>query len=452
MDDLFSSSPAVAEPVDDTRGAAFMPKADEQQLAPVAKGDKHIWGIYLLLCLISVIELYSASSREVAASALGVYGPIVRHAAMLLAGFGIICYLQRTHYRKLIVWIPIFAVVSVVMMAYTMGFGEIVNGARRNFRLLGVSIYPSEFLKISSASLVALIMSRCQVKGGGATMKGVLWCAAIVLLYCGMLAPQGLTNTLLLISISISMMVIGGTSFKKLCVVGAVYLVCFSAYVGFTLVRDAAAPETTEQTTTVKKEKKESRVDTWVERLKNYASGKSTPKYEEPITSDNRQEMLGYIAQANGGVIGVFPGNSRETSRLPLAFTDYIYSIIVEEMGLVGGLFVLVLYLWLLARASAIASRCSRAFPALLVIGMALTIVIQALFHICIVTGVMPVSGQPLPLISKGGSSILVTSIAFGVMLSVSRFAVRTTAKKKDIKNEIEILPEEIRAENPTQL
>ena len=124
----------------------------------------------------------------------------------------------------------------------------------------------------------------------------------------------------------------------------------------------------------------------------------------------------------------------------------------MEELGLAGGLFVLILYLWLLARASAIASRCSRAFPALLVIGMALTIVFQALFHICIVTGVIPVSGQPLPLISKGGSSILVTSVAFGIMLSVSRFAVRTGSKKKDIKNEIEVLPEEIRAENPTQL
>ena len=141
-----------------------------------------------------------------------------------------------------------------------------------------------------------------------------------------------------------------------------------------------------------------------------------------------------------------------ETSRLPLAFTDYIYSIVVEELGLWGGISVLVLYLWLLGRASTIASRCSRAFPALLVIGMALVIVFQALFHICIVTGVIPVSGQPLPLISKGGSSILVTSIAFGIMLSVSRFAVRNSSKKREINNEIEMLPEEVRADNPSQL
>ena len=121
-------------------------------------------------------------------------------------------------------------------------------------------------------------------------------------------------------------------------------------------------------------------------------------------------------------------------------------------MGLIGGLFVLVLYLWLLARASAIASKCVRAFPALLVIGMALTIVFQALFHICIVTGVIPVSGQPLPLISKGGCSIVVTSIAFGIMLSVSRYAVRNNAKKKEINLEKDALPEDMRADNPTQL
>jgi len=189
----------------------------------------------------------------------------------------------------------------------------------------------------------------------------------------------------------------------------------------------------------------------WSDRLSNFW-GSGEPKYKQELTSDNRQEMLGYMAQAHGGMVGVGPGNSRETSRLPLAFTDYIYSIVVEETGLIGGLFILALYLWLLARASAIASKCSRAFPALLVIGMALVIVFQALLHICIVTGVIPVSGQPLPLISEGGSSILVTSIAFGVMLSVSRFAVRNSARKKEIKQEIDALPEDMRADNPTKL
>ncbi len=437
------SNPAIAAPQTD-------------KYAPVAKGDKHIWGIYIFLIIISVIELYSASSREVAKAGMGVYGTIVRHGLMLLAGFFIIYYLQRIHYRKILKYIIPFTALSVIMMLYTMAAGEVINGARRSFSIGFISIQPSEFLKISAAMMLAFIMSRTQVKGGGVTDLGVKLSAGLILAFCVMLAPQGLTNTLLLMSISVSMMIIGGVKLKKLGLVLLVYGICFAGYLGYQQMKSSAreAADQTEQMAAVQEGEEgadRSRVGVWMARLGSYF-GTGKPKYEEDMTSDNRQEMLGYMAQAHGGVVGVMPGHSRETSRLPLAFTDYIYSIVVEEMGLIGGLFVLVLYLWLLARASAIASKCSRAFPALLVIGMALVIVFQALFHICIVTGVIPVSGQPLPLISKGGSSILVTSIAFGIMLSVSRFAVKTGAKKKEITQEIDALPEDMRADNPSQL
>ena len=176
------------------------------------------------------------------------------------------------------------------------------------------------------------------------------------------------------------------------------------------------------------------------------------PKWDIPATGKNRQEILSYMAQAHGGIHGVGPGNSREASRLPLAFSDYIFAIIVEELGLIGGLVVLMLYLWLLGRASGIASHCNRTYPALVVIGMAVMIAFQALFHIAIVTGVFPVSGQPLPLLSKGGTSILVTAIAFGIMLSISRTATRQGGKKQDIRDEIEALPEQFGAENQMQL
>lgn len=421
---------------------------DAARYAPVAKGDKHIWGIYIFLILISVIELYSASSREVATAGMGVYGTIIRHAIQLFIGFCIVYYLQRTHYRRILQYVVLFAVISVVLMLYTLVAGEVVNGARRNFHFLFLSIQPSEMLKLSAAAMTALIMSRTQVKGGGVSNSGLIWSAGVILIFCILLAPQGLTNTLLLMSISFSMMIIGGAEIRKLMIVLAIYAACFGLYLGVQAIRHAGDKQ---ESTAVENAEGGSRVGTWSERLSNFF-GNGKPKYEQPMTSDNRQEMLGYMAQAHGGVFGVMPGHSRETSRLPLAFTDYIYSIIVEEMGLVGGIFVLVLYLWLLGRASAIASRCSRAFPALLVIGMALVVVFQALFHICIVTGVIPVSGQPLPLISKGGCSIIVTSIAFGVMLSVSRFAVRTGAKKKEINQEIDALPEDMRADNPSQL
>lgn len=145
--------------------------------------------------------------------------------------------------------------------------------------------------------------------------------------------------------------------------------------------------------------------------------------------------------------MGQGPGNSRESARLPLAFSDYIYSIIVEDTGFVGGSLLLILFLLLVARAGRIAYKCSRAFPAFLIMGCAVMIVFQALVHMAIVTGLFPVSGQPLPFISKGGTSVLVMSAAIGMMLSVSRFAV-TTGNKKDIRAELKELPEDMQAAN----
>ncbi|MCM1483779.1 MAG: FtsW/RodA/SpoVE family cell cycle protein [Muribaculaceae bacterium] len=401
---------------------------------PVARPDRHIWGIYIVLCILSLVELYSASSREVASSAIGVYGPLLRHGVMLLAGLGIILFLQRIHYRKFLVWIPAFAMISVVMMVYVIFFGDVVNGARRSFRLLGITMQPSEFIKISAAAMIALVLSVSQMQGA-AKRSGVGVSAFMVLIFAGMLLPQGLTNTVLLMAISVSMMIVGAAKWKDLGIVGLIYIVGAAV---FLLVDAACGGEIL------------GRMGVWVARFTQHAGG-DVPMYDMAIDSSNAQEMYSYMAQAHGGVTGVLPGNSRETARLPLAFSDYIYAIIVEDLGMVGGVFVMMLYVWLLGRASAIASRCSRAFPALLVIGMALTIAYQAFCHIAIVTGFSPVSGQPLPLISKGGTSILVTSIAFGVMLSVSRYAVRS-GRRKEIKAELEALPEEARAENPSQL
>ena len=165
------------------------------------------------------------------------------------------------------------------------------------------------------------------------------------------------------------------------------------------------------------------------------------------------QEQLSYIAQAHGGITGVGPGKSRENARLPLAFSDYIFAIIVEECGLVFSVFLLLCYLWLLGRAGFVAVRLRRTPACFLMIGCGVYIVIQALFHMAIVSGVFPVSGQPLPLISKGGTSVLATSVALGVMLSVSRHAARTDDTDTEAATrELQSLPENLRTDNPTQL
>lgn len=428
--------------------------SSELQKAPLPKADKYIWAIYIAILVISVIELYSASSREVTAS--NVFGPLIRHCEMLGLGMVFTIALSRMHYRWLIPITPIFVLITLLLGFYVLFKGDIINGARRSTTLMGIAIQPAELLKLSVVLIIALVMSKNKLKMGVKT-RGVVISAAFVLLCGGLLFSQGLTNTLLLMGISFAMMLIAGVEWKKFGIVLLAYAVLGG---GAVMLKHKSKPEYSEAEWThiqetgknfAGEETTIARSGTQQNRIAQWLGNDSVPKYDEAITSKNRQEQYSYMAQANGGIIGQLPGNSRETARLPLAFSDYIFAIVVEDWGLLGGLGLLALYLWLLARAGAIASRCSRAFPALLVLGMAVLIVLQALFHMAIVTGVFPVSGQPLPLISKGGSSILATSIAFGIMLSVSRFAVQTDSRK-DINAEILKLPADMAAENASRL
>lgn len=415
------------------------------------KADRYIIGFYVMLCIISVVELYSASSREVTSA--NIFGPLVRQIMMLVAGIGICAGVSRLKLTAIIRLTPAFVVMSVVMMLYVMVAGDVINGARRSFSLPGFSVQPAELLKISSVLIVAYIMSRNQEPGGVKT-KGVVICALIVAAFGGMLIFQGLTNTLLLMMISCSMMLIGGIQWKKFGLVLVFYVLIGGAGMYYKISSSSQTEvEQIEIVNTGRNSKGEvatiNRSNTWLNRMERYGND-SIPKWEQKIVAENRQEMYSYMAQANGGIFGVMPGNSRETARLPLAFSDYIYAIVVEDLGLVGGLFLLIIYLSLLGRAGTIAARCDRAFPAMLVMGMAVMVVFQALFHMAITTGVFPVSGQPLPMISQGGTSMLVTSLAFGIMLSISRYA--SMAGRKKAQKSPQDLPEALAAVNPTQL
>ena len=426
-------------------------------VTPPLKGDRALWGIYLLLILISIIELYSASAQEVSAdSRFGVYSPLVGHGIHLLLGFLLVLGIQSRSYTQFVVLGPVIAVLSIVMMILVLLFGTELNGARRSINIFVTTVYPSEFIKLSAAIVIALIMAWTHNNSKNEVRKrrGVWLSAGVALCFGGLLCTQGLTNFILLMGISLGMMVIGGVRWKHLGVVILVYIAAGLIVLGARelTTKSGSKDKTTDNTEYVDNENDEEsdflgRFQTWTNRLSRHFGNDSIPKYKQKITDINRQEMHGYMAQANGGFWGVLPGNSRETQRLPLAVSDYIYAVIVEEWGLIGGIGVLILYLWLLGRASSIASRCNQRFAALLVIGMAVMIVLQALFHMAIVTGVFPVSGQPLPLISKGGTSILVNSMAFGVMLSVSRYGIHT-GRKQDERDERESLPESLRSAN----
>ena len=441
--------PAMAAPLADST-VLEQPKAAEKPKEPAISfpthGDKSIWGIFITLCIISIIELYSASSREVAAA--GVYGPIMRHVFFLTLAFGIIWGLEKLHYKWFFALAYTFAGVSLLMMIYTLVAGDVINGAKRSFHLGPLSIQPSEFIKISAVFVIAKVMA-CSQKANevGVHNRAIIVGALVVVVFGGLLYKDGLTNTGLLLLIWLSMMTIGGTEFKKLFLILAI--VGAMGYGAHKYQKWQVEKEYTEAVAADAASQTGNRSSLREGRLARY--NPFAAKYKDSITADNRQEMYSYMAQANGGLIGVFPGNSRETARLPLAFSDYIYAIVIEDLGFVGGMVLLGLYLSLIIRAGMIARKCHRAFPAMLVMGMAVMVTLQALFHMGITTGALPVSGQPLPLISKGGSSIIITAIAIGVMLSVSRTAIHN-GTRKEVKEELNQLPEELRASNPTQL
>lgn len=415
------------------------------------RSDPYIWGIIIILYIVSVVEVYSAISREITGG--DVYSPIIKHVMLLFSGFLITYFTSKIHYKwfKMVAYLMI--PLAIVLLVSILFWGETINGAKRTIPIMGISLQGSEVAKVTIVLAMATVLAKNQIKRG-VNMKGVIWVVALVTIFSGLLFTQGLTNTLLFIGISVCMMLIGGVELYKLLGIFLVYVILALAVMqAKDLITEAkASPETQEVVTQNggKEKRVIARSSTWKSRLDDFFD--PTPEYEKPTTPDNLQEHRAAMAMAHGGITGVGPGNSRESSRLPLAFSDYIYAIIIEDLGfVVGGVGLLLVYLMILARAGLIARRCTKAFPALLVMGMAVMIVLQALFNMAIVVGVFPVSGQPLPLISKGGTSIWMMSFGFGVMLSVSRYAVKDTGS--NIKSERESdLPEDLQAANPTNL
>lgn len=424
-------------------------------IVPTSKNDPYIWGTYIALILVSIVELFSASSQEVHVD--DIYGPIIRHAIFLGIGLVIMLALQRTYFLRIYQLIPLYVVGSLGMIIWVNLFGQNINNAVRSFSVLGFSVFPADFLKLACALGLVWIITRNQIPGKrGITHKGFIYCVFYILACAGMLVEQGLTNTLLLICIAFSVMFIGGIGRKYIIQLLAIFGIVGAIYGGYKYVKHidtdkSKATETEQLDPTNGAEASAEPKDRTEMRVNRIANLFRSDKYKDKITKDNQQEQLSFIAQARGGLTGVGIGNSRETARLPLAMSDYIYAIILEELGAVVGIGILLLYLFLLGRAGTLALSFKSSMPCLMVISCALVICYQALFHICIVVGVFPVSGQPLPFISKGGSSIIAFSIAMGVMLSTSRWA----ARKNDIESsqrELNTLPENVAAPNPAQL
>ena len=434
---------------------AAVKKPDPKASKKFNRPDPYIWGIYIMLLVISVVELFSASSTEIKGE--NVYGPLIRHVIFLVMGLGIVLWLQRTPYTIISKFAWAFAILSLGLLLLSSFIGEEINGAQRAINIGGFTIQPAEIVKLSVVCLLASILGKNQTPGG-VTTKGVIVAGIVVVVFGACLWRNGLTNTILLMLVSICMMLIGGIQWRKFFTVMGIYAIGVAALVSIKYV----TPSTTEFDRVEKEQQliRQSgaggalvvgesdegvnRTGTHKGRITRFIEGVNP---DDPIDDYNRQVIFSKFAQANGGLFGQGPGNSRESARLPLAFSDYIYSIIVEDTGFVGGALILLLYRRLVARSGRIAYKSSRAFPAFLILGCAVMIVLQAFVHMAIVTGLFPVSGQPLPLISKGGTSVLVMSAALGIMLSVSRFAAHSK-NKNDVKEEMKTLPDDMQAAN----
>ena len=326
-----------------TVAAVAAAAAKAKNATKASRPDPYIWGIYIFFLLISVVELFSASSSEVSAS--NVYSPLIRHGIFLALGLGIVLALQKTHYVVLrrLAWFV--ALVSLGLLVLSSMIGVEINGAQRAIRIAGMTIQPAEMIKLSAVLLLATILSKNQTPGG-VTNGGVIQCAIVVMIFGGLLWSNGLTNMILLMGVSISMFLIGGIQWKKLGVVMLVYGCCAGALMMVKYVQPSSTEfdEVQKEQTLLASNSAGGEVNqpasagggrakTHMGRLSRWLAGTDP---DDPIDDYNRQVIFSKFAQAHGGLMGQGPGNSRESARLPLAFSDYIYSIIIEDTGFVA--------------------------------------------------------------------------------------------------------------------
>jgi len=370
------------------------------------KGDRTIWTIFMLLCFVSLVEVYSATSTLAYKQAY-YFLPIVRHASFLLMGFIavlILHHIPSKYYAIAVFLLP----VSIILLLLTPIFGLKINEAYRFLSFMGVQFQPSEFGKLACIVFVAFMLS----KQDRFTPDKTFWIILVgVSLTCAMILPENFSTAFLLFTVCLLMLFIGQAPLKKLG-----FLLAFLVLLGgltfavFRFTPDDIASKFPNRLLTIK-----ARIDDF---------GNDNAKQNKfIITDDNFQVNHAKIAIARGGLLGKLPGRSVQRDFLPQAYSDFIYAIIIEEMGLViGGVGVLLLYVILMFRVAIIARRCEKLFPKYLALGCGLLIVIQAFINMAVAVNLIPVTGQPLPLVSRGGTSTMLTCFYFGIILSVSRF------------------------------
>ena len=397
------------------------------------KGDKVIWMVLLFLCLISVVEVFSASS-SLTYKSQDYLSPIIGHSWKIIVGVAMAIFILNIPCRFFKLMTPALLIVSVIMLLWVLFFGEKTNDAGRWISLFGLKFQPSEIAKGTLVLVTAQILSAMQ-REEGADKRAFKFILIVVIPFILLIGLENLSTAALIMVVIFLMMFIGRVPFVqlgKMMAGGAAIVILFIGLIY--MAGSIEGNETVEtQTETIGGEKSMKkgplhRLATW----KNRIDKKLNSKYVAPQDYDldkDAQVAHANIAIVNSNIIGKGPGQSIERDFLPQAFSDFIFVIIIEELCIIGAGFVVLLYIVLLFRAARIASRCDNNFPAFLVLGLALMLVIQASFNMMVAVGIAPVTGQPLPLISRGGTSTIINCAYIGAILSVSR-----SAKKKSDK------------------
>ena len=405
-----------------------------KKIGNIFKGDKVIWMVFFFLCMISIVEVFSASSNLTYKSQ-NYIGPIAFHTVTIVIGALVAVVTLNIPCRYFKLMTPFLLIISGITLLWVLVGGESINGANRVISLPGgITFQPSEIAKGTMVLITAQILSAMQREDGAdkKAFKYILW---IVVPTAALIGIENLSTAALLLVVIFLMMFIGRIPMSQMGkLVGAAgFVIAVFLTLVLTLGSIGADEEKNTQTveavsgnTTDTKVIKGGgvfhRFVTWRNRIIKHLDKKNVSPLEYDLDKD-AQVAHANIASVSSNIIGKGPGQSVERDFLSQAFSDFIFAIVIEELGIFGAAFVVFLYIVLLYRTARIASRCENNFPAFFAMGLALLLVVQASFNMLVAVGIAPVTGQPLPLISKGGTSTIINCAYIGAILSVSRSA-----------------------------
>ncbi len=360
-------------------------------------GDRIIWAVIIVLSLYSLLAVSSTSGILVyrnPGSSQTYF--VARHAMFLAAGFLLVYLVHLVPYKYFSRLSQLMVVIAIPLLVITLFFGKSINEANRwlEVPIIGLTFQTSDFAKLALIMYLARLLSQKQdqIKDFYKSFLPLIIPTGIV---CVLIMPEDLSTALILLTTCIVLMYIGRINTQHILLLILGGMVVVGSYVGISMLLD-----------------KEGRVGTWQNRIESYLDS----------DAENYQVEQAKIAIARGGFLGKFPGNSTQRNFLPHSYSDFIYAVIIEEYGLIlGGIPILLLYLILIYRAGVLVRKSTRTFPAFLAVGLTLGLVLQAMVHMAVSVNLFPVTGQPLPLVSMGGTSLILTSLSLGMILSVSK-------------------------------